>query len=55
MENNYVNVGEIIPGSKEACEHWNWIKGYMLPILERTYIDAFIHGYKHGKNDDKDC
>lgn len=31
-----------------ALEHWAWLESYLKTILGRTYIDAFIHGYKHG-------
>ena len=32
-------------GEELAKEHWNWLS----KVLERIYIDAFIHGYKHAK------
>ena len=53
MESNYVGVGEVIEGSQEACEHWNWLENYMIPIIRSTYISAFIHGFKHGKANEK--
>ena len=28
-----------------AKEHWDWLS----KVLERIYVDAFIHGYKHAK------
>ena len=28
-----------------AEEHWAWLQ----TILAKVYKDAFIHGYKHGK------
>jgi len=30
-----------------AKEHWGWLQ----TILERVYVDAFIHGWKHAKED----
>jgi len=47
MKGNFWQVGETIPGSELACEHWNWLSS----LLEKVYIDAFIHGYKHGSED----
>lgn len=32
-------------GERLAQEHWKWLQS----ILKKIYIDAFIHGYKHGK------
>ena len=37
-----------------ANEHWNWLEGIMLEEMRmkmRLFKDAFIHGYKHGKED----
>ena len=34
---------------KLADEHWAYVGG----VCEKMYKDAFVHGYKHGK-DDKD-
>lgn len=28
--------------------HWRWLQ----EVLKKVYIDAFIHGYKHGREDD---
>ena len=28
-----------------ANEHWAWLQ----TLLEKIYKDAFIHGYKHGR------
>jgi hypothetical protein len=28
-----------------AQEHWKWFS----KVIERVYIDAFIHGWKHAK------
>jgi len=28
-----------------AEEHWAWLEG----LLHKVYVDAFIHGIKHGK------
>lgn len=28
-----------------AEEHWEWLEA----ILHKIYVDALIHGYKHGK------
>jgi len=30
-----------------AEDHWNWLEG----VCRIMYIDAFIHGYKHGKEE----
>ena len=30
-----------------AEEHWTWLE----TVLHKMYVDAFIHGYKHGKHD----
>jgi len=32
---------------KLAEEHWRWLQEFMHPI----YVDAMIHGYKHGFED----
>lgn len=32
-----------------AQEHWKWLSS----LLKKMYIDAFVHGYKHGKSDIK--
>ena len=34
-----------------AEEHWEWLQR----LLERVYKDAFIHGYKHGREDLEEC
>lgn len=34
---------------KKADEHWAWVVRW----LELIYKDAFIHGYKHGVEDEK--
>ena len=47
-----------------AQEHWNWLCKYItrIPLLDKDdiieilanlYIDAFIHGYKHGQEKKK--
>jgi len=28
-----------------AEEHWKWLEG----LLHKVYVDAMIHGYKHGR------
>jgi len=33
--------------TKLAIEHWAWLQ----TLLEKIYKDAFIHGYKHGKEE----
>jgi hypothetical protein len=33
-----------------AEEHWAWLG----PLLERIYVDAMRHGYKHGRADKAD-
>jgi len=30
-----------------AEQHWDWLREFMHPI----YVDAMIHGYKHGFED----
>ena len=30
-----------------AEEHWKYVEG----ICHKMYVDAFIHGWKHGKGD----
>ncbi len=30
---------------KLAEEHWSWLE----TLLHKVYVDAFNHGYKHGK------
>ena len=32
---------------EEAKEHWEWLSS----LLKKIYIDAFIHGHKHGTED----
>ena len=32
------------PASLIAQEHWDWVATW----LRMMYIDAFVHGYKHG-------
>jgi len=34
-------------GRELADEHWEWLG----KLLEYTYKTAFVHGYKHGKED----
>ena len=34
-----------------ANEHAEWYARHIASLLELTYREAFIHGYKHGKND----
>ena len=36
-----------------AEEHWEWLRAILLVIVGKVYIDAFLHGYKHGKEEDK--
>ena len=36
-------------GNKLANEHWE----YVGKLCEKMYKDAFIHGYKHGRNVDE--
>jgi len=30
-----------------AEEHWRYVES----ICHKMYVDAFVHGYKHGKED----
>jgi len=32
-------------GEKLALDHWEYVGG----LCKKMYIDAFIHGYKHGR------
>lgn len=32
---------------KLAEEHWEWLER----LLHRVYVDAFEHGYKHGRGE----
>jgi len=46
-----------------AKEHWNWLELWVqevpppedhaefVRLMGRMYVDAFVHGYKHGKRD----
>lgn len=34
---------------KKAEEHWVWLE----TVLHKIFVDAFIHGYKHGKENTK--
>ena len=34
-------------GKELAEEHWKWLQS----LLKKVYIDAFVHGYKHGRNE----
>ena len=36
--------------AKLAVEHWSWLES----VLSKIYCDAFIHGYKHGEESNKD-
>jgi len=38
-------MSELTPGEL-AEEHWKWLE----TLLHKIYVDAFIHGYKHGKD-----
>ena len=38
-------MSKINEATKLADEHWAWL----VKLLEHVYKDAFIHGYKHGK------
>lgn len=42
----------MIKGEKSALElateHWNWLE----TLLRKVYIDSFIHGYKHRKEEE---
>ena len=33
-----------------AKEHTKWYVEHFSKIIEIVYTDAFIHGFKHGKN-----
>ena len=32
---------------RKAIEHWKFLQRW----LRMVYVDAFIHGYKHGRQD----
>ncbi len=37
-----------------AIEHWNWIESTLFQqrqMEKKLFMDAFLHGYKHGKED----
>ena len=34
---------------KLAEEHWEWLE----KLLHQVYVDAFIHGWKHAKEEEK--
>ncbi len=40
-----------------ATEHWNWLEGILLEEMRmkmRLFNDAFTHGYRHGRKDEKE-
>jgi hypothetical protein len=41
--------------AKEMAEqHWEWVESVLrqqLEVTKKMYIDAFVHGYKHGQDD----
>ena len=43
-EGGKVNNSEV---KELAEEHWEWVESW----LHIVYVDAMIHGYKHGWND----
>jgi hypothetical protein len=43
----FVAVNKLMSGESLAYEHWAWVVTW----LELIYKDAFIHGYKHGRED----
>jgi len=41
---------------QQGEEHWIWIESVLqdqMRVTERLFIDAFVHGYKHAKEDKK--
>lgn len=32
---------------QQAEEHWDWLE----TLLRKVFIDAFIHGYKHSREE----
>jgi len=40
---------QLMAVGKMAQRHWEWLS----EILEKVFIDAFIHGYKHGIEDSR--
>ena len=41
-----------------ADEHWSLIESIIFTQMKLTMLlfkDGFVHGYKHGKEDDKKC
>ena len=41
---------------EEAEKHWAYIESILLQQLEvggKMYVDAMVHGYKHGMQDSK--
>ena len=42
----FMPKGEETMSSKELAEaHWKWLE----TLLHKIYVDAFIHGMKHGE------
>ena len=40
-----------------AKEHWDWIEGVILTEMRltmRLFMDGFVHGHRHGKEDAND-
>lgn len=37
------------PAYDKAIEHWIWLER----VMRLMYVEAFMHGYKHGKEGDK--
>ncbi len=41
---------------EQAQEHWNWLKEILneqRTMERKLYISAFLHGFKHGKEEKK--
>ncbi len=49
----WITIRKIIMNDKEVKEmaekHWEYVES----ICHKMYVDAFIHGYKHGSKDGK--
>ena len=44
MSKEWIERNNMEEAKRLAEEHWEWLSS----ILKKVYIDAFVHGYKHG-------
>ena len=45
MSEKWIKKTKLEKAKAIAEEHWEWLE----PYYHKIYVDAFIHGYKHGK------